>query len=71
MILHGNPEEVIKTLKEEAEKLISLKGHDPYLDKFIDSKLRILKECIEKIKKITYYNNIQIIAINNCYIIEI
>ncbi|MEZ0247834.1 MAG: type II/IV secretion system protein [Thermoproteus sp.] len=70
MILYGSPEELVKALQEEVEKLLSLKGRDAHLDKFIDMKLRMLKDCIEKTRKTTY-NTIQIVALNNCYIIEI
>ena len=70
MILYGTPEELAKALEEEAVKLLSLKGRDPHLDKFIDKKLRILKECLTKLKR-TKTSQVQVIAISSCYLVEL
>lgn len=69
-MLYGTPEELIKALEEESYKLISLKGRDPHLDKFIDKKLRILKECITKLRQ-AKSNKVQVIAISSCYLVEL
>lgn len=70
MILYGSPEEIRGALEDETAKLMSLKGKDPHLDKYIDNKLKVLKECFNKLKNI-HSNYIQIIAISSCDIIEL
>ncbi|AEA12070.1 hypothetical protein TUZN_0576 [Thermoproteus uzoniensis 768-20] len=70
MILYGTPEVLLRALEKETTNLLSLRGKDPHLDKYIDSKLRILKECYNKIKKSTS-NQLQIVAISACYVIEL
>ncbi len=70
MIIYGTPEEVIKAIEEETMKLSSLKGKDPHLDKFIDKKVKILKECLTKLKKAESHE-IQVIAISSCFLVEL
>ncbi len=70
MILYGTPEELAKALEEEVAKLLSLKGRDPHLDKFIDKKLKMLKECWTKLRGIRS-SQVQIIAISSCYLVEL
>ena len=70
MILYGTPEELLKAIEEEAAKLISLRGRDPHLDKYINNKLNILKQCRNKIKESTT-NYLQIVAISTCHVIEL
>lgn len=70
MILYGTPEELLKAIEEEAAKLLSLRGKDPHLDKYINNKLNILKQCRDKIKESTT-NYLQIVAISTCHVIEL
>ena len=70
MILYGTPEELAKALEEEAAKLLSLKGRDPHLDKFIDKKLKMLKDCLARLRH-TRSGEVQIIAISSCYLVEL
>jgi len=70
VILYGTPEELLKAIEEEAAKLLSLRGKDPHLDKYINNKLNILKQCRDKIKESTT-NYLQIVAISTCHVIEL
>jgi hypothetical protein len=70
VILYGTPEELLKAIEEEAAKLLSLRGKDPHLDKYINNKLNILKQCQDKIKE-SAVNYLQIVAISTCHVIEL
>jgi len=70
VILYGTPEELLKAIEEEAAKLLSLRGKDPHLDKYINNKLNTLKQCRDKIKE-SAANYLQIVAISTCHVIEL
>jgi hypothetical protein len=70
VILYGTPEELLKAIEEEAAKLLSLRGKDPHLDKYINNKLNILNQCRNKIKG-SAVNYLQIVAISTCHVIEL